>query len=160
MGLGQGRSPGELFSTSWVRGTLDRAIRFIRPISPFPTQRLTISPPICALLSAFYSESDDSDVVRTPPEPSLPTHPITVRFGYREVNDVLLPYTPTRQEIESALSFLPHAPSKTKKATRRSHSLGRSPPKEPRRESSDGWIKHRSNFTVPTLNFEGCLGGF
>ncbi|KAI9566392.1 hypothetical protein HD554DRAFT_2040386 [Boletus coccyginus] len=110
--------------------------------------------------SYFQPQSDDSDLVRTPPEPTLPNHPIAIRFGFREVNDVMLPYTPTHQEIESALSFLPHAPSKTKKATRRSHSQGRSPPKEPRRESSDGRIKHRSNFTAPTLSFEGCLGGF
>lgn len=109
------------------------------------------------------SESDDSDVVRTPPEPALPGHPITVRFGYRETNDMMLPYSPTQQEMKSALSFLPHAPSmplKTKKSTRRSHSLGRSPPKEPRRESADGWIQQCHSDFVPTLNFDGCLGGF
>jgi hypothetical protein len=109
------------------------------------------------------SESDDSDVVRTPPEPALPCHPISVRFGYRETNDAMLPYSPSQQEIESALSFLPHAPSipmKTKKGTRRSHSLGRSQPKEPRRETADGWIHHHTDFVVPNLDFEGCLGGF
>jgi hypothetical protein len=109
------------------------------------------------------SESDDSDVVRTPPEPTLPGHPIAIRFGYRETNDGMLPYTPTQQEIESALSFLPHAPSiplKTNKGTRRSHSLGRSQPKVPRRESADGRIQHHSDFGVPTLDFDGCLGGF
>lgn len=161
--VGQRRSSRELFSTSWVRGTHDRAIRFITPFLS-PTRCLIIFLPICSLLSAFCrSESDDSDVVRTPPEPTLPGHPIAIRFGYRETNDGMLPYTPTQQEIESALSFLPHAPSmplKSNKGTRRSHSLGRSQPKVPRRESADGRIQHHNDFGVPTLDFEGCLGGF
>lgn len=109
------------------------------------------------------SESDDSDAIRTPPEPTLPGHPIAVRFGYREPNDVLLPSFPTQQEIETALLFLPHAPSmplKSKKGTHRSHSQARSHPREPRRESADGRIHRPSDFTVAALDFEGCLGGF
>lgn len=106
------------------------------------------------------SESDDSDVVRTPPELSLPGLPITVRFGLRETSDGVLSYSPSQEEIESALLFLPHTPLNMKKGSRRSHSHGRSPPKAPRQESADGRIKPRSDFTVPTLDFEGCLGGF
>jgi len=107
------------------------------------------------------SESDDSDVIRTPPEPALPGHPIAVRLGDR--NDLMLPYSHTQDAIESALLFLPHAPStplKMKKGTRRSHSAGRTHAKEPRRESADGRIQHHNDFAIPTLDFEGCLGGF
>ena len=47
-----------------------------------------------------------------------------------------------------------------KRDTRQSHSVGRTRPKQPRQESADGRILHRNDFTVPTLDFEGCLGGF
>ncbi|KAF8553109.1 hypothetical protein OG21DRAFT_1306777 [Imleria badia] len=107
--------------------------------------------------------SDDSDAVRTPPEPTLPAHPIAVRFGYREPNDVMLPSFPSQHDIESALSFLPHAssmPLKSKKGPRQSHSQGRSHPKEPRWESADGRIHRHSEFAAPVIDFEGCLGGF
>lgn len=75
---------------------------------------------------------------------------------------MMLPYSPTQDAIQSALLFLPHAPStplKMKKGARRSHSVGRIHPKEPRQESADGRIQI-GDFGVPTLDFEGCLGGF
>lgn len=111
----------------------------------------------------FHSESDDSDVVRTPPEPALPPHSIAVRLGDRNMNDGMLSYSPAHDAIESALFLLPHAPNtplKMKKGIRRSHSVGRTHSKEPRRESADGRIHHQNDFTIPTLDFEGCLGGF
>ncbi|KAF8131476.1 histone-fold-containing protein [Boletus edulis] len=108
-------------------------------------------------LSVIRSESDDSDVLRTPPQPPLPGLPISVRFGLREISDGMLSYSPSQEDIESAstLLYLPHAPLSMKKGSRRSHSHGRSPPKAPRRESADGRIKPRSDFTVPALDFEG-----
>ncbi|KAG9308954.1 hypothetical protein JVU11DRAFT_4607 [Chiua virens] len=100
------------------------------------------------------SESDDSDVLQTPPEPSLEP-PIAVRFGCRNTSNPMSPYSPSEEEIQSALFFLPHAPVTplTRKGTRGSPSLGR-------RETADGRIQRRNDFAVPTLDFEGCLGGF
>lgn len=94
---------------------------------------------------------------------SGPDHPLAVRFGCQNMNDAMLSYSHTQDAIESALLFLPHAPSaslKMKRDTRQSHSVGRTRPKQPRQESADGRILHRNDFTVPTLDFEGCLGGF
>lgn len=123
---------------------------------------LTISSPWVRLLDFTVPESDDSDVVRTPPEPTLPGHPIAVRFGYRESNNVMLPAFPSHEEIESALLFLPHAPDMSLKTNkgRRSHGQGRAHPQELRWESADGRIQCHSEFAVPALDFEGCLGGF
>lgn len=118
--------------------------------------------PFPSMYALCCSESDDSDVVRTPPEPMLSGPPIAIRFGSRNMSDAMLPYSPTQEEIESALLFLPHAPSTPLKTNGkcRSHSVGRMRSKEPRQESADGRIQRHSDFAVPTLDFEGCLGGF
>jgi len=104
------------------------------------------------------SESDDSDAVRTPPEPLLPGPPIAVRFGCRNMSDAMSPYG----SQETSLLLLPHTnmPLKMKKGSSRSHSQGQTHCKVPRQESADGRIQRRSDFSVPTLDFEGCLGGF
>ena len=109
----------------------------------------------------WYVESDDSDAVRTPPEPLLPGPPIAVRFGCRNASDAMSLYGPP-EKIESSLLLLPHSntPLKVKKGSGRLHSQGQTHCKVPRQESADGRIQRRSDFAVPTLEFEGCLGGF
>ncbi|KAF8844248.1 hypothetical protein BDN67DRAFT_963409 [Paxillus ammoniavirescens] len=112
------------------------------------------------------SESDDSDGrLMTPPDPISSTPPISVHFSTRHTSNPMIPYSHSQEQIESAFSFLPHAhpsSSKEKQGVRRSHTHhGRTHHSDgSRKGNATNRIRDHSHFAVPSLDSEGCLGGF
>jgi|SRR5712671_5058600 len=85
------------------------------------------------------SESDESDISSTPPDPR--PYPST---GHPPISIV------DSTAAVATLSFLPHANEREKPRRERSRSRSRGSPRSVR----------KSEFAVPELELDGCLGGF
>ncbi|KAH7926854.1 hypothetical protein BV22DRAFT_1032472 [Leucogyrophana mollusca] len=113
------------------------------------------------LIPDVSSESDDSDgAAITPPDP-LASPPISVHFAARhhDTPNPSIPRSHSQEEVDTALSFLPHPPSLVKEKER---SIRRASSRARIAKGNRKEVRNTSAFAVPSLDFEseGCLGGF
>ncbi len=127
------------------------AARMYGPMqAPFPGPS-SRPPPLVHDLS---SESDESDGAISPPEygnPVIGVLPPPMSYPY--------PYAPSQEQLDKALSFLPHAPpsrqERDKHSNRRCSTGGKLRSISPTRYKSEDGTR---SFAASSL--DGCLGGF